>query len=165
MIFIHSVFIFALVQNYKICRFAAKNKNNIPHAWNIVNIDGEPYHLDATWDMGNKHDYFNLTDELINLEHKAYGNMPKCRSKKANFYVQNMCSFQMEHHLMAYIDSLIKKDEHIFEFRAEERLNKSGIEKEVADHILQKLHEKGIKNFGIKIYSNKKIGVYRIEVF
>lgn len=127
---------FCVVLKCKICRFAAKNKNNIPHAWNIVNIDGEPYHLDATWDMGNKHDYFNLTDELINLEHKAYGNMPKCRSKKANFYVQNMCSFQMEHHLMAYIDSLIKKDEHIFEFRAEERLNKSGIEKEVADHIL-----------------------------
>lgn len=51
---------------------AVKNKNNIPHTWNIVDIDGEAYHLDVTWDIGNKHDYFNLTDELINLEHKAY---------------------------------------------------------------------------------------------
>lgn len=36
----------------------------------------------------------------------------------------------MKHHLMAYIDSLIKRDEHIFEFRAEERLNKVGTEKD-----------------------------------
>ena len=41
------------------------------------------------------------------------------------------------------IDSLIKRDEHIFEFRAEERLNKAGTEKGVANYILQKLHEKG----------------------
>ena len=71
----------------------------------------------------------------------------------------------MKHHLMAYIDSLIKRDEHIFEFRAEERLNKAGTENGVTNYILQKLHEKGSGNFGIKIYSNRKIGVYRIEVF
>ena len=119
----------------------------------------------ATWDIENKHDYFNLTDELINLEHKAYGNMPKCKSKKANFYVQNGCSFHMKHHLMAYIDSLIKRDEHIFEFRAEKRLNKVGIEKDVADYILQRQHKTGSKNFRIKIYANRKIGVYRIGIY
>ena len=37
--------------------------------------------------------------------------------------------------------------------------------KKTANYILQKLHEKGSGNFGIKIYSNRKIGVYRIEVF
>lgn len=91
--------------------------------------------------------------------------MPKCKSKKANFYVQNGCSFHMKHHLMAYIDSLIKRDEHIFEFRAEERLNKVGIEKDVADYILQRQHKTGSKNFRIKIYANRKIGVYRIGIY
>lgn len=39
---------------------------------------------------------------------------------------------------MAYIDRLIEKNERIYEFRAEGRLNKVAIEKEVVDHIVQK---------------------------
>ena len=47
----------------------------MPHAWNIVDIGGEPYQLDVTWDIGAVkarkiiYDYFNLTDSLMNLEH------------------------------------------------------------------------------------------------
>lgn len=123
----------------------------MPHAWNIVDIDGEPYQLDVTWDISttgqNKqfvvYDYFNLTDELMNQDHKADSSLPICRSKKANYYVQRGCSFQMRHRLMAYIDRLIAKNEKIYEFRAEGRLNKSAIEKEVADYIVQKLQADG----------------------
>ena len=34
------------------------------------------------------YDYFNLTDELMNQDHKADSSLPICRSKKANYYVQ-----------------------------------------------------------------------------
>ena len=43
----------------------------------------------------------------------------------------------MRHRLMKYIDRLIEKNERIYEFRAEGRLNKVAIEKEVADHIVR----------------------------
>lgn len=53
----------------------------IPHAWNIVNIDGEPYQLDVTWDIGTdyqRYDYFNLKDEWIEQDHKADCVLPVC---------------------------------------------------------------------------------------
>ncbi len=149
-----------------------KSRQCVPHAWNIVDIGGEPYQLDVTWDIGatgqNKqfmvYDYFNLTDELMNRDHKADSSLPVCRSKKANYYVQKGCSFQMRHRLMAYIDRLIEKNERIYEFRAEGRLNKVAIEKEVADHIVQKLYEQGRSSVGIRTCSNKELGIYCIEI-
>ena len=149
-----------------------KSGQCVPHAWNIVDIEAEPYQLDVTWDIGamgqSKHriayDYFNLTDELMNQDHKADSSLPVCKSKKANYYVQKGCSFQMRHRLMAYIDRLIEKNERIYEFRAENRLNKADIEKEVTDHIVQKLHEQGRSSFGIKTCSNRELGIYRIEI-
>lgn len=44
------------------------------HAWNIVEINGEHYHLDVTWDESNSkyidYSYFNLTDDEISKNHK-----------------------------------------------------------------------------------------------
>lgn len=150
-----------------------KRGKTAPHAWNIISIDGEPYQLDVTWDMGamgqSKHhiayNYFNLTDKLTNQNHKADGSLPKCKSKKANYYVQRGCSFQMKHHLLTYIDMLIEQNEQIYEFRVEGRLNKVGIEKEVTDYIVQRLHGQGRSGIGIKTCSNKKLGIYHIEIF
>lgn len=151
---------------------SAKSGQYVPHAWNIVNIDGEPYQIDVTWDMGvmeqsKQHiayDYFNLTDGLINSDHKADSGLPECKSKKANYYVQRGCSFQMRHQLMAYIDRLIEKNEKIYEFRVEGRLKKSAIEKEVADYIVQKLQVYGRNCGRVKTSSNKELGIHRIEI-
>ena len=43
------------------------------HMWNAVNIEGEWYHLDATWNdisgQSTSHEYFNITDSEILLDH------------------------------------------------------------------------------------------------
>lgn len=77
-----------------------------PHMWNSVNIDGNWYHLDSTWNDNENtyYNYFNLTDEQIEKDHvisplfselttdeqlpdayNAY--IPKCSSDSANYFV------------------------------------------------------------------------------
>ena len=149
-----------------------KSGQCVPHAWNIVDIDSEPYQLDVTWDIGamgkSKHhiayNYFNLTDELMKKNHRIDSGLPKCKSKKANYYVQRGCSFQMMYRLMGYVDTLIEKNARIFEFRAEGRLNKDAIETEVADYIVEKLKAYGRNCGRVKTSSNRELGIYRIEI-
>ncbi|MCY6355961.1 transglutaminase domain-containing protein [Clostridium sp. ZS2-4] len=63
----------------------------IAHAWNIVKIEGEYYHLDATWDdpvtyTGRNvitHNYFNVNDEKMSRDHVwNLEKYPKCTSTK-----------------------------------------------------------------------------------
>ena len=110
------------------------------------------------------YEYFNLTDELMGQDHKADSELPACKAKTANYYVQNKCSFLLRHRLMAYIDKMVEQQANVLEFRAESRLNKSGIEKEVTDYIVRKLQEQGKNRVGIRTYANRGLGVYRIEI-
>lgn len=47
--------------------------SSMDHAWNLVQLDGEWYHIDVTWDdpVGGTecHTYFGLTDELMSADH------------------------------------------------------------------------------------------------
>ena len=61
------------------------------HGWNIIELDGEYYHVDVTWDdpVGGggpilSHDYFCLTDSEIYESRKAdsFVSAPKCDSDK-----------------------------------------------------------------------------------
>jgi len=67
------------------------------HQWNMVEIDGEYYHIDVTADdpiVGGKEkvlkfDYFNVTESDINRDHKIEHNfypIPKANSNKYNFF-------------------------------------------------------------------------------
>lgn len=78
------------------------------HMWNVVNIDGNWYHLDATWNdsTGSYYNFFNLTDGQIEKDHiiasvytdveenKISGEnadvfnifVPECTSESANYY-------------------------------------------------------------------------------
>ncbi|MBR6407404.1 MAG: hypothetical protein IKS19_02260 [Clostridia bacterium] len=91
----------------------------VAHAWNIVFIDGVPYHLDATGDdkdewgvadgayvevkddgktyynTGNRteHRYFNITDEQISLDH--YNFVPQLAiSGQENYFTVKQLNFE-----------------------------------------------------------------------
>ena len=65
------------------------------HAWNIVKIDGKPYHLDVTWDINLsdkksfRYDYFNLMDKDILLDHSPSVKYPACVSNQDNYFIKN----------------------------------------------------------------------------
>jgi len=80
------------------CRIVVGSANGTGHSWNMVCIDGELYHVDATWDdpvtnyKGNttRYDYFNLSDREIEADHSWDRNSyPVCNATAQNYFVKN----------------------------------------------------------------------------
>ena len=70
----------------------------VGHAWNLVKIGGEYYHLDVTWDdtmqSGSenaiRYYYFNLSDKDIGQDHEwNSANYPVCTADKYHYYFYN----------------------------------------------------------------------------
>ncbi|MBQ7962328.1 MAG: hypothetical protein IJ289_06975 [Clostridia bacterium] len=75
-------------------------EGEVSHMWNVVFIEGNPYHLDVTWDdpvsdsdAFLSHMYFNLTDEFISVDHKNYSAELVCNDSEYNYFVYNGTSF------------------------------------------------------------------------
>lgn len=63
------------------------------HAWNLVKIGGNSYHVDATWDnffdQGIAHisyDYFNVKTEDILKDHHIFDSLPFCDAIQLNYF-------------------------------------------------------------------------------
>ncbi|MDE6627173.1 MAG: hypothetical protein K2K56_12480 [Lachnospiraceae bacterium] len=74
--------------------FVIGSAGGVDHAWNLVNLDGRWYHLDATWDDPvpdtreyAMHPYFNVTDEVMASNHTwNREDYPAALSASENYY-------------------------------------------------------------------------------
>ncbi len=94
-----------------------QTKKTENHMWNVVQLDKEWYHVDATWDDADEHgislhNYFNMTDKVIYETHTADPDfketssadikdgkgynfyLPKCTANKYNFYIREKCTLK-----------------------------------------------------------------------
>ncbi len=95
------------------------------HAWNVVRIDGQYYHVDLTWDdtddVGTPvmYPYFNLTTAQINENHtisseNSYA-LPNCVAMANNFHVKN--GTRLTEYTVDSVARILKKttgDTHIY---------------------------------------------------
>lgn len=83
-------------------KFVIGTADGVDHAWNLVELDGKWYHLDATWDdptpdqgENTLHPYFNVTDDIMEKSHTwQKENYPKAVDMTYNYYVQNDSYFR-----------------------------------------------------------------------
>ncbi len=73
--------------------------NPSPHMWNAVNVDGEWYHLDCTWDdpvgeQTKSYFYFNLNDKRIALTHSDFSRDYGCTGNEGYYFIKKGLYFE-----------------------------------------------------------------------
>ena len=79
------------------CRIITGQGNDENHAWNMVKIDDEWYHVDVTWDDPSPdqegrivYTYFNINDERASLGHTwNTARYPEATCMDNNYYIKN----------------------------------------------------------------------------
>jgi len=98
--------------------------SSVGHAWNIVKIENNFYHLDVTWDAPiNKkpgeifHSYFNVTDAEISVDHTWDVKTPECHSTKHNYYVYHDLAVSDDSKLREKIKHVIQNKKQTLSFK------------------------------------------------
>lgn len=105
---------------------------NVSHAWNMVKIEDEYYHVDVTSDKVREnskkyavHTYFNLSDEEILHTHTLDNELkkPKCTATKYNYYNQLNYIVRNNERLDVKLKEIVKKQKNssILELKAENK--------------------------------------------
>lgn len=138
------------------------------HGWNIVNIDGDPYQLDITYDIGAtkdgyiSYDYFNITDTQIRKNHVFSTGYPKCTLHGASFFETNDIVFSSKKKLQDYIASKIKAGEKMVYFKLGGKLKAGDIWEEMMNYGYQILCDMGYGNMTGERIINDDINTCRI---
>ena len=82
------------------------------HAWNVILLDGNFYHLDITYDLGSdsipNHSHMNLTDEMASKNH-TYNQIVKCDGVDYNYYRKEQLWFRTVKEAKTAIIPILKK--------------------------------------------------------
>lgn len=145
------------------------NGQNGPHAWNIVDIGGDTYQLDVTWDIGSSinrisYDYFNIPDGIMGKDHKPDSNLPECKSWGENYFEKNQLAFRSVGQLISYITKEVANGQSIFYFRVTGKLNAKKVANDVASAIARIMAQKGRRSIRTQQIPNEKVGACWIQI-
>ena len=73
----------AFLQTAKLCGLETRYVYNKTHAWNLIKLDGDWYHVDVTWEDpigSNAYGFGNLRNQYINLEDAQIKNISSHRT-------------------------------------------------------------------------------------
>ena len=128
----------------------AGEANNVAHAWNIVELDGEYYHVDVTSDKIQEknsryasHIYFNMTDSQIQKTHIISRNYiyPECISKQKYYYTINNYYIEYDENLYNKLYDIASRQQNsdILEVKVDSRHS--------VQHIIDALYDINFNNW------------------
>lgn len=102
--------------------------NNVNHMWNLINLDGEYYHVDVTSDdpapdvpNRERYNYLNVSDSIMSQTHAwERSEFPECNSDKYNYYTLNNYIIHNEQELKDFINTALNSGKTSFTFRTED---------------------------------------------
>lgn len=148
------------------------SKNSNEHAWNVVKVDGNAYHLDVTWDVANSkpdricYDYYNLPEEAISLDHSEFSGIPSCTAWAENYFYENGWLFAQWRQLSRYLDQAVKRGDRDLYFRLKKTKKGSMrvLIREVQDYVLKILTEETDVRWEVKSTFNEEQKIGRISI-
>ena len=93
------------------------------HAWNIINVNNTPCHVDVTWDANLTsidkpvRVYFGLDDKSIKNDHVMNDIYPKCISNKMDYMIHYDKLFSSKKELYKYLKQCIIKKYEVIDFK------------------------------------------------
>ena len=102
-----------------------------PHAWNMVELEGSYYHIDATWDLQEinhftncSHMYVNLDDDSMLENHDwELGDYPSCDKRAENYYVKEGRFFRSMRSFELYAQKFLQEGQSFMDARFEDVLD------------------------------------------
>jgi len=142
------------------------NQNYESHAWNVVNIDGDWFNLDCTFDLTIssdriRYDYFLINKDAILKDHKwepEYSQLVELCINDENYYELNNMSFYTVIEAQKYIKECIDKNMSNFIFQ----IKKDYIS--LDNEIIIKYLKAIIKNGSFRTNINVKQNVYETTI-
>jgi hypothetical protein len=107
------------------------DSSSVKHAWNIIRLQGESYHMDVTWDTRKYNDievysysYFAVADGDIASDHTWDREIaPVCSDDSLDYYVKNGVFADSLERLMGIIRSHAKRQSNVFQVKLSSNLN------------------------------------------
>lgn len=148
---------------------------NSLHAWNLVNVEGQWYHVDVTWDAWSqvnsanthserhiKFDYFNLTTEEISVDHRPREVIPQCTAQKYNYFYHTGKYAENYGDMVRVIDQQINNERIRLRVSRQKALfSGSDAEKQMLD-ALQEVQKKRKTFYQYRYFFNEKLGIINL---
>jgi hypothetical protein len=141
------------------------------HAWNIVKLYGDCYHMDVTWDDpittdGTdilRYDYFNITQQEVLKDHALDSTMtyPAAYGTRYNYFAYTGTLFSTRDQVIGYIKDMVAEGTDSFSFKIS---NYSAAVYGISDLIRQAMLDLGITSYSAVFSVNSSLGVVSIEI-
>lgn len=150
------------IENYTVIGMARNSLGEEEsHMWNVVNINGDYYYLDVTWDdpKGNEsdvsHTYMNLNSSEIKIDHYDFAEDFECSQTEENYFVKSGSMF------FSYNNSDYNEIKSLLGSNAQKGINRIEMRfsnKSAYDKAIYQLTKKG-KAYNLVTEVNKKYSV------